>query len=280
MGSLEKMTRKRLGELLVADGLITEEQVNEALEIQQRSGEILGEILVKRGWVTESDVARCLCAQFQRPFIRANSYDIPKECHTIVPVQMLVENQFVILDKFRETIIIAMGGIVKQTVLDAIKENTGCDIEVFIATMSDIRNTHRKLYPDYYVPGSEEPVFDTTMATNITDPEALAKAAARSGGNGEAGEGGGEAGEESVAELSEDEYNWEALFEEAEQRVMTDLQAKTAEIDKKDGVEPPAKHAAAAAPAGKNGSAEPAAEDISDDDVEGILDQVLGEADG
>ena len=71
MVNIAKLTKKRLGELLIAEGLIHNDQVQEALAEQQKNGLLLGEALIKLGYVTELDIAGALSTQFGLPYIDA-----------------------------------------------------------------------------------------------------------------------------------------------------------------------------------------------------------------
>ena len=65
-----------LGSLLVRDGLLTEEELQEALEAQRDSGKRLGEILVERGSVTRTQVARLLAEQVEMPLVELEESDV------------------------------------------------------------------------------------------------------------------------------------------------------------------------------------------------------------
>ena len=54
-------TKMRLGELLIASGLLTGEQLESALQGQRASGMKLGEYLIKQGICRESDVVDAVC---------------------------------------------------------------------------------------------------------------------------------------------------------------------------------------------------------------------------
>ena len=60
---------KRLGELLVEKGLITDDQLRAALAEQGKTGEFLGTILVKHSIIKEEDFAKTLSEQFQMPYV-------------------------------------------------------------------------------------------------------------------------------------------------------------------------------------------------------------------
>jgi len=61
--------RLRLGALLLRSGLLSPEQLAEALEEKERTGDRLGEIVVRNGWVSEEAVARTLADQFDVEFV-------------------------------------------------------------------------------------------------------------------------------------------------------------------------------------------------------------------
>ncbi|MBI5872531.1 MAG: hypothetical protein HZB36_00060 [Candidatus Omnitrophica bacterium] len=63
------MAYKKVGEILVARGLISEVQLNEALLIQAGSKEYLGAILIKKRFIKEDDLLKALSEQFNIPFI-------------------------------------------------------------------------------------------------------------------------------------------------------------------------------------------------------------------
>jgi type IV pilus assembly protein PilB len=60
----------RLGDILVARGLITQSRIDEALKLQERLGKRMGQIIVNKGWVAENDVLRALGEQLGVPFVR------------------------------------------------------------------------------------------------------------------------------------------------------------------------------------------------------------------
>src|SRR5258705_11686987 len=78
MGIVNRIRRKLFGEILVADGLISREQLEEPLEVQKATGEFLGTILLELGQITESDIVRTLSVQYQLPFLRPSLYDIDR----------------------------------------------------------------------------------------------------------------------------------------------------------------------------------------------------------
>ena len=81
--------RKRLGELLIDSGLISQEQLAEALEIQKQSGEKLGNIIVNQNYVSEPQIMEVLEFQLGIPFVDLNNTKIPSEAQRIIPYNLI-----------------------------------------------------------------------------------------------------------------------------------------------------------------------------------------------
>jgi hypothetical protein len=136
---LQKMGRKRLGGILMSEGLVTPEQVTEALEIQKDTGKMLGEVLVQLGYITEYNLAKSLATQFQFPYINPASYQVDRAILEMLPVEMYYKYIFIPLDRFGNLIIVAMAGLLPEDVVHDIKKRTGCDLRIYISTAQDVR---------------------------------------------------------------------------------------------------------------------------------------------
>jgi type IV pilus assembly protein PilB len=62
-------SQKKLGEILMAKGLITDEQLKEALDEQRKTNEFLGKILLKNNQLKEKDLLEALAEQFNIPYV-------------------------------------------------------------------------------------------------------------------------------------------------------------------------------------------------------------------
>ena len=74
MTHYDRLKRKRLGDVLVDEGLATEETVISALQEQQRSGRLLSDILLDLRQVGEHDLARAIVEHYQVPYIDLKNY--------------------------------------------------------------------------------------------------------------------------------------------------------------------------------------------------------------
>lgn len=72
------MSRKqmKLGEILIMDGLITPWQLELALTIQQRTKRFLGEILIENEWIRDEQLMQVLSEQFEIPCVSADMENV------------------------------------------------------------------------------------------------------------------------------------------------------------------------------------------------------------
>ena len=96
MGRPEKI---RLGDLLIQQGLLTNEQLSLSLDEQKRSGRKLGRIVVEQGYVTEEAIARALARQLQTVFVDLKSFNPRKELISRLPEAQARRFRAVVLDE-------------------------------------------------------------------------------------------------------------------------------------------------------------------------------------
>jgi hypothetical protein len=144
--NLSKLTKKRLGELLIDEGLVSEDQVNEALRLQRETGELLGEVLVDMGAVSERDIARAMATQFGLPYMDATRYVIPTEVMNVVPAEQMLRDQYVILDLIGNSLVIAVSGMLIEPIFTELEEQTGCELFFYVSTVTQVRDAIRKYY--------------------------------------------------------------------------------------------------------------------------------------
>ena len=147
MVQISKLLRKKLGEILLEEGLVKDEHVQEALKRQKTTGELLGEAFVNLGYVTEMDIARAIVKQFGLPYIDASSYRIPKEAIDAVPRDLMWQNDLIVLDKIGKTLIVAVAGIVNGEVFEKLEKVTNSQVFVYVSTMSLVKKALQKYSP-------------------------------------------------------------------------------------------------------------------------------------
>ena len=86
---------QKIGEMLVNEGLVTLEQLNQALEAQQQSGDLLGSILIRLGFVEESVMVEFLSKQFQLPAVDPMKLSIEKDVLDLLPTKLVQKFQVI-----------------------------------------------------------------------------------------------------------------------------------------------------------------------------------------
>ena len=77
--------RVRLGEMLVQQGLMTAEQLTEALAAQKTTGRKLGRVIIDSGWVNEVQIAQALGKQLRIPFADLSRRSVRPEVARLLP---------------------------------------------------------------------------------------------------------------------------------------------------------------------------------------------------
>lgn len=128
----------RLGELLVAAGLISDEKVRMGLTEQRRNNLFLGEALVQLGFITEEAIAHAIIQHFNLPFLSAVQFNIPPEVFNLFPERMYHEYQFIACDKIERVIIIIAAGPINQDMMEELERVSECKICHYVSTWRDI----------------------------------------------------------------------------------------------------------------------------------------------
>lgn len=133
--------KKKLGEILVEEGYLSQEQLDGAKEEQKASGTLLGEILVASGYVTEWEVAKCMVMQLQLPFIYTTLYEIPRDVVSLLPHAFLHQHRIIPIDLFGKCLVIATAGDISEEVVAEIEHSTGYEVGLYVALTSDIQKS-------------------------------------------------------------------------------------------------------------------------------------------
>lgn len=127
----------RLGDALVKDGMISEEQLQKALELQKGSGRKLGETLIDAGMVTEENIAKVLSKQLGYESIDLQNIAISKDVLDLVTPSVLKKNRVIPIEYAPDNMNIlrvAMADPLDLDAMDDISIITGCQVEPLVST--------------------------------------------------------------------------------------------------------------------------------------------------
>ena len=130
---------EKLGELLVRNSVISNQQLAKALEDQKASGGRLGESLIKLGFIKEIDLVRFLSEQYGMPSVNLTEIAILPEVIKIIPTDVAIKYQVIPVSLRDSTLIVAMVDPSNIFAIDDIKFLTGYRIEALIASESSMK---------------------------------------------------------------------------------------------------------------------------------------------
>ncbi|ANU24854.1 type II secretion system protein GspE [Planococcus donghaensis] len=141
------MVRKRLGDILVAQGLLTEADLQETLN-NKPSDQKLGDALLQRGIITERQLIDTLEVQLGIPYVSLFRYPFDPKLFNVVPKDFAKRKLLVPLKTVGDRLFIAMNDPTDFITIDDLRLTTGFHIEPAIASKEDIVKTIAKYYDE------------------------------------------------------------------------------------------------------------------------------------
>lgn len=147
---MQSATKMRIGEMLMAQGYITEAQLDKALEQQKVTGQRLGKTLVSLGFMPEEKLIEILSIQFEIPYVSLNNFSFDPDvvkylsehvCRGYNVVPLFVNAKEKILT-------IAMSDPTNMRVIDIVKFKAQMDIDVVMASEKDVTAAIERLYAE------------------------------------------------------------------------------------------------------------------------------------
>jgi type IV pilus assembly protein PilB len=139
--------KKRLGEMLVDEGIITEEQLQEALHEQKIKGGRLEKILISQGYVTQDVIMAFVGTQLGIPHVSlAEIGSIPNDVVFSVPESIALNHCLIPIVKKDKKLTVAMADPLNVFAIDDIKMMTGFEVEPAIASEIEIKAMQAKYY--------------------------------------------------------------------------------------------------------------------------------------
>jgi type IV pilus assembly protein PilB len=131
--------RRRLGEILSAKGLVTEEQIAGLLAKTDGSRMRIGELLMAEGLVTEEALAKALAEQRDLRYVDLTDFRINEKFFKTIPVNLMQRYQFVPMEDTGDLLVVAMTDPSNILAIDELEMVLGSQIEIFVSTPSAIQ---------------------------------------------------------------------------------------------------------------------------------------------
>jgi type IV pilus assembly protein PilB len=136
----------RLGEILLREGLVTREQLAQALTEQKNSKHRLGYVLVKLGLVQELEITKVLARQYRMPAVDLTRFEVDPKIIKLVPAEMAIKSVVLPLKREGRTLTVAMADPTDLGLLEDLKFITRFDLFPVIAGEYTLRNLIEKHY--------------------------------------------------------------------------------------------------------------------------------------
>ncbi len=147
---VKKPDFRLFGQCLMERGLITQKQLDEAIGLQKRmmAGRKLGEILVELGYVTNINVSEALADQFGAPMLALADYKVPKDVQGMIDGAVAREHNMVPVGEEGDTLVVATTDPGNTQALGELSRVLGRPLQPVLASLEDIQRALDTYYGD------------------------------------------------------------------------------------------------------------------------------------
>ena len=152
---MQSSTKMRIGEMLLKQGYINEDQLNKALEMQKTTGKRLGRTLVDLGFMPEERLIEILSMQFEVPYVRLENFIIDPDAYTYLPEDLCKTYKIVPLFVLkaederhmqRVSLTIAMTDPTNMRVINIVKFKVKMEVDIVMASEKDVLKAIERVY--------------------------------------------------------------------------------------------------------------------------------------
>jgi len=138
--------KKKFGEILLEKKLVSNDQLDKALELQKKEGLTLGQTIIKLGFISEDVMNQELSDFYGIPYLKLTDYEIDPASIQIVPEDLVRKYNVIPLDKIGKTLTVAMADFNNVLILDELRAVTNCQIFPLAASATDVVNAIERYY--------------------------------------------------------------------------------------------------------------------------------------
>jgi type IV pilus assembly protein PilB len=139
-----KRKPKQLGQILLEQGLLDQEQLDRALEEHRNTPKSLGRVLIDLGYIRERDLVRALAEQVGLEFVDLSDYRIDAGIATMIPEPICRRYRALAIDERDGRLLVAMSDPANVYALDDIRTITGREVQPVVATANDVEQAIAK----------------------------------------------------------------------------------------------------------------------------------------
>ncbi|MBU1006304.1 MAG: Flp pilus assembly complex ATPase component TadA [Candidatus Omnitrophica bacterium] len=145
-----KKSKDKLGQILLKEKIITEEELEKALDVQKKEHSKLGDVLVNLGLVSEKDIVVALAKQLSVPYASYGKGllrpQADQDLSKVVPEEYARRHMLLPISKHLNSLTVAFVDPLDLITIDNLRHMTGCEINPIIGTRSDIQRAIDEFY--------------------------------------------------------------------------------------------------------------------------------------
>ena len=141
-----KKNPQKLGEMLIYYKIITPEQLGEGLKIQKNMEKRIGEILIDLGRVTQDEINWVLGKQLNLPYIQVNADNIDIQLSKNISEDILKKFKVIPIMELNDELVIAMADPTDEEAIEMIKEVTKKKLKFVLASFENIDETIYRIF--------------------------------------------------------------------------------------------------------------------------------------
>src|SRR5687767_11801464 len=139
-----KRKPKQLGQILLEQGLLEQDQLDRALDEHRNTPKSLGRVLIDLGYLRERDLVRALAEQVGLEFVDLTEYRIDPGIATLIPEAICRRYRALAIGERDAKLLVAMSDPANVYALDDIRTITGRDVQPVVATSADVEQAIAK----------------------------------------------------------------------------------------------------------------------------------------
>lgn len=143
----DEHSKVRIGDLLKEAGLVTEEQIQQAVASQDTTRKRIGELLIDMGAISEDDFAQALASQLNLPSIELADRHIDRQATELFPKRFALKHACIPVERDGDSLLVAMADPLNLVALDDLEWSTRCRIKVAVAVHSQVMAAIERGYP-------------------------------------------------------------------------------------------------------------------------------------
>jgi general secretion pathway protein E len=164
-----RVKKEKLGEILIRIGMVTVEQIKEALQIAGKENKIIGQVLVEKGMLKPRDLVTALSIQMKVPLIDLRRHKVNREALRLVPEALARKHNILPLDVIGGSLTLVMEDVNDVEAIDDIALVSKMRIEPMMGFSDDIEKAINR---NYTVIGAVDEFIESSSLAESDDEEA------------------------------------------------------------------------------------------------------------